>query len=138
MIMKFFSVMLCVLVALGVIVVSSGTATAGAAVNAADVAEHMDKTKYSSDDVKGYLRALKGKQIVAEGKVDDVITGKTGAKIVLSVDVPGRSRNFVVDVRVKEAGKFHKGDRASCEGRYAKYNMFTLNGIGINGHCSKQ
>lgn len=138
MVMKFFSVTLCVLAALGLIALSSGTATAGAALNAAEVAEHMDKTKYSSDDVKSYLKALKGKQIVAEGKVDDVITGRTGAKIVVQVNVPGRSREFVVDVRVKEAGKFHKGDRASCEGRYAKYNMFTLNGIGIDGHCSKQ
>jgi hypothetical protein len=137
MIMKFFTVSISALAALG-LMLSSVPAHAGAGVNATEVAEHMDKTKYSSDDIKSYLKALKGKQIVAEGRVDDVITGRTGAKIVVQVDVPGRSREFVVDVHVKEAGKFHKGDRASCEGRYTKYNIFTLNGIGMDGHCSKK
>ncbi|OGW38608.1 MAG: hypothetical protein A2X58_10110 [Nitrospirae bacterium GWC2_56_14] len=136
MVMKDFTIAFFLFMAAGVVILSPAPSQAGQ-VAAADVADHMDKTKYSSDDIKSYLKALKGKRIVADGKVDDVKTGRTGAKIVVKVEVPGRSKDFVVDVRTKSAAALHKGDRVSCKGEYTKYNMFTLNGIGIDGSCSK-
>jgi len=136
MVMKVFTIAFLLFMAAGVVILSPAPSHAGQ-VTAAEVADHMDKTKYSSDDIKSYLKALKGKQIVADGKVDDVKTGRTGAKIVVKVEVPGRSKDFVVDVRTKSAAALHKGDRVSCKGEYTKYNMFTLNGIGIDGSCSK-
>ncbi len=138
MIMKVvFTIVFSMLIAAGMAVLSPVAAHAGP-VAAAVVANHMDKSKYSSADIKQYLKALKGQQVSAEGKVHDVLTGKTGVKIVVSVDVPGRSKNFVVDVHGKDAAAMHKGDRVSCKGEYVKYNMFTLNGIGIDGSCSKK
>jgi len=137
MVMKVVAIVISILVVSGVAILSPGPARAGQ-VTAADVAEHMDKSKYTSADIKQYLKALKGQQVSAEGKVDDVLTGKTGVKIVVFVDIPGRSREFVVDVHNKDAVAVHKGDRVSCTGEYAKYNMFTLNGIGIEGSCSKK
>jgi acyl-coenzyme A thioesterase PaaI-like protein len=134
--MKVFTIVFLLFMAAGAVILTPAPSHAGQ-VTAAEVADHMDKTKYSSDDIKSYLKALKGKQIVADGKVDDVKTGRTGAKIVVKVEVPGRSKDFVVDVRTKSAAALHKGDRVSCKGEYLKYNMFTLNGIGIDGSCSK-
>lgn len=137
MVMKIVTIVISLLVASGAAILPAGPAHAGQ-VSAVDVADHMDKSKYTSADIKQYLKALKGKQVSAEGKVHDVLTGKTGVKIVLSVDIPGRSKDFVVDVRTRDAAAVHKGDRVSCTGKYVKYNMFTLNGIGIEGSCSKK
>ena len=137
MVMKIVTIVFSMLMVAGIATLSPGPADAGQ-VTAADVADHMDKSKYSTADVKQYLKALKGEQVSAEGKVDDVLTGKTGVKIVVLVEIPGRSREFVVDVRTKDAATVHKGDRVSCKGEYTKYNMFTLNGIGIEGSCSKK
>jgi hypothetical protein len=135
--MKVISIVFAMFMVSGVAILSPGPAQAEQ-VTAADVADHMDKSKYSSADIKKYLKALKGEQVSAEGKVHDVMTGKTGVKVVVSVDIPGRSKDFVVDVRTKDAAALHKGDRVSCKGEYIKYNMFTLNGIGIDGSCSKK
>ena len=137
MVMKIVTIVFSMLMMSDVLTLSPGTVHAEQ-VTAADVANHMDKSKYSSADIKQYLKALKGEQVSAEGKVDDVLTGKTGVKIVVLVEIPGRSREFVVDVRTKDAATVHKGDRVSCKGEYTKYNMFTLNGIGIEGSCSKK
>jgi hypothetical protein len=137
MVMKVVTIVFSMLMVSGMAILSPGSALAGP-VTAADVAEHMDKSKYTSADIKKYLKALKGEQISADGKVHDVLTGKTGVKIVVSVDIPGRSRDFVVDVHTKDAVAVHKDDRVSCKGEYVKYNMFTLNGIGIEGSCSKK
>jgi acyl-coenzyme A thioesterase PaaI-like protein len=134
--MKVFTIVFSLFMAAGMVILSPAPSHAGQ-ITAAVVADHMDKSKYSSDDIKSYLKALKGKQIVADGKVDDVKTGRTGAKIVVTVEVPGRSKDFIVDVRTKAVAALHKGDRVSCKGKYTKYNMFTLNGIGIDGSCSK-
>ena len=136
MVMKVISIVFAMFMVSGVAILSPGPAHAGQ-VTVADVADHMDKSKYSSADIKKYLKALKGEQVSAEGKVHDVLTGKTGVKIVVSVDIPGRSKDFIVDVHTKDASAVHKGDRVSCKGNYVKYNMFTLNGIGIDGSCSK-
>jgi len=137
MVMKVVTIAFSMLLVSGMAILSPGPAEAGQ-ITAADVADHMDKSKYSSADIKQYLKALKGKQVSAEGKVHDVLTGKTGVKIVVSVNIPGRSRDFVVDVRAKDTAAVHKGDRVSCTGEYVKYNMFTLNGIGIDGGCAKK
>ena len=137
MVMKIVTIAFSMLLVSGMAVLSPRSAHAGQ-VTAADVADHMDKSKYTSSDIKKYLKALKGEHISAAGKVDDVQTGRTGVKIVVFVSIPGRSKDFVVDVHAKDATTVHKGDRVSCTGEYVKYNMFTLNGIGINGSCSKK
>lgn len=137
MIMKVITFVVSMLMVSGMAILSPGPVHAGQ-VTAADVAEHMDKSKYTSADIKKYLKELKGEQVSAEGKVHDVLTGKTGVKIVVSVEIPGRSKDFVVDVHTKDASTVHKDDRVSCSGKYVKYNMFTLNGIGIDGSCSKK
>lgn len=107
-------------------------------VNAKTVADHMDKNKYASAEIKNYLKDLKGKTVVADGKIHDILSGKTGTRVVLSVKA-GRSKDFMVDVYVNEAVKLHKNDQVSCKGEYSKYNLFTLNGITLkNGTCSKR
>ena len=98
----------------------------------------MDKNKYASAEIKNYLKDLKGKTVVADGKIHDILSGKTGTRVVLSVKA-GRSKDFMVDVYVNEAVKLHKNDQVSCKGEYSKYNLFTLNGITLkNGTCSKR
>jgi len=127
---------LTVLVA-AVLLVSMQAAAAEQAVNAKTVAEHMDKGKYSASEIKTYLKGLKGGTITADGKVHDILTGKTGTRVVLSV-AAGRNNDFVVDVYVNDASAIHNGDKVSCSGEYVKYNMFTVNGITLkNGSCKK-
>lgn len=118
-------------------IVASQGAAAEQAVPAKAVAEHMDKAKYTSADIKSYLKDLKGKEVTADGKIDEILTGRTGTRVVVFVDISGRSRYFVVDVYVNDAKDLHKGDAVSCRGEYTKYNMFTLNGIALKGSCSK-
>ena len=133
------SVMMTIFIVAGLLTAVCAAATAGQAVNAKTVAEHMDKSKYSSHEIKSYLKGLKGSEITADGKVNDILTGKTGNRVVLFVNVPGRDKDFVVDVYVDDAGKLHKGDHLSCKGEYSKYNMFTVNGITLkDGSCSKK
>ncbi len=125
-------------VAAVVAILSFAAAAAEKAVNAKAVAEHMDKSKYSSSEIKTYLKGLKGGTIAADGKIRDILTGKTGNRVVLSV-AAGRSNDFVVDVYVDDASSLHKGDHVSCTGEYAKYNMFTVNGITLkDGSCKKK
>ncbi len=113
-------------------------AAADQAVSAKTVAEHMDKGKYSASEIKSYLKGLKGGTVTADGKVHDILTGKTGNRVVLSV-AAGRNGDFVVDVYVDNASNLHKGDRVNCSGEYVKYNMFTVNGIALkNGNCKKK
>ena len=137
--LKIVTIVVSMLMVSGMAILSPGAAQAGQA-TAADVAEHMDKSKYTSADIKKYLKALKGEQVSAEGKVHEVLTGRSGVKVVVSVNIPGRSQEFIVDVHSKDAANVHvqKGDRVSCKGEYERYNMFTLNGIGIEGSCSKK
>ncbi len=138
MVRRFAGIMAVVFAAAGTFTLLGATAVAGQAVNAETVAGHMDKSKYSTSDIKSYLKGLKGHGIAAQGKVKDVMVGKTGNRVVVFVNVPGRKKDFVVDVYVDRADKLHKGDHVSCKGEYAKYNMFTVNGITLkDGSCSK-
>jgi hypothetical protein len=138
MVTRIVSVLASVLVTAGMFMVPQQMATAGQAVNAKTVAEHMDKGKYSASEIKSYLKGLKGNEITADGRIDEILTGKTGNRVVVFVKVPGRGKEFVVDVFVDDAGKLHKGESVSCKGEYAKYNMFTVNGITLkNGKCSR-
>jgi hypothetical protein len=120
-----------------VLLVSMHAAAAEQAVDAKAVAEHMDKGKYSSSEIKTYLKSLKGGTITADGKIRDIMTGKTGNRVVLSV-AAGRNNDFVVDVYVDDASALHNGDKVKCSGDYVKYNIFTVNGITLkNGSCKK-
>lgn len=110
------------------------------AVNAADVADHMDKTKYTAAEIKTYMKRLKGKEVVAAGKVDNVHNLKRQeAKVVVNVTIPGRGTLFVVDVHMPQAdaGSLHKNDPVTCRGEFRRYNPWTLNGIVLQGSCSK-
>ena len=128
--------------AVAVATVFAGTpkkASAAGPVNAATVAEHMDKSKYSSSEIKTYLKGIKGAEVAAEGRINDILTGKTGNRVVVFVSVPGREKNFVVDVFVDDASKLQKNNHVSCTGKYVKYNMFTVNGITLkDGSCAKK
>ena len=126
------------LLAVIVLFISMNAAAAEQPVNAKTVAEHMDKSKYSASEIKSYLKGLKGGTITADGEIRDIMTGKTGNRVVLSV-AAGRTGDFVVDVYVDNAGSLYKGDRVSCTGQYSKYNMFTVNGIALkDGSCRKK
>jgi len=126
-------------IAAGLFILSQNIAAAGQAADAKNVAEHMDKGKYSSSEIKSYLKELKGNTVTADGKVNDIMTGKTGNRVVVYVNVPSRGKDFVVDVYVDDASKLHKGDHVSCKGNYVKYNMFTVNGITLkDGSCTKK
>jgi hypothetical protein len=120
------------------LLLAAGTAAAQKPVNANTVAERMNKNKYSSAEVKTYLKDLKGRTVTADGRIKDMMTGKTGNRIVLSVKA-GKSNNFVVDVYADNIKTLHKGDEVSCTGTYVKYNPFTVNGITLkDGVCSKR
>lgn len=129
-------VMVCFFAAAGIFISTRG-ASAEQAVDAKEIAPRMDKTKYASAEIKSYLKDLKDKEVIAGGKIDEILTGKTGTRVVVHVDVPNTTKNFVVDVYVESAEQFHKGDTVSCRGKYSKYNMFTLNGITLKGSCKK-
>lgn len=123
-------------IAAGIILTASVTAVAGQAVNARTVAERMDKQKYTSSEIKTYLRGLKGRTITVDGRVHDVLIGKTGNRVVLHVDTP-KPKDFVVDVFVDSAPKMRKNDSVICKGVYSRYNIFTVNGIILKGgSCS--
>ncbi len=120
-----------------VLLVSMQASAAEQTVDAKTVAEHMDKGKYSSSEIKTYLKGLKGGTITADGKIHEILTGKTGTRVVLSV-AAGRNNDFVVDVYVDDASALHNGNQVKCSGEYAKYNIFTVNGITLkNGSCKK-
>ncbi len=122
----------------GLLMILNVTAIAAEAVNATTVAERMDKTKYASSEIKSYLKGLKGNTITADGNIKDILTGKTGNRVVLHVNA-GKSGDFVVDVYADTITDLHKGDHVSCKGKYAKYNPFTVNGITLReGSCSKK
>ncbi len=135
---RFAGIMSVIFAAAGVFTFLGHIAVARQAVNAETVAGHMDKSKYSKADIKSYLKELKGHGIAAQGRVKDVMVGKTGNRVVVYVNVPGKRKDFIVDVFVDRADKLHKGDHVSCTGKFAKYNMFTVNGITLkDGSCSK-
>jgi acyl-coenzyme A thioesterase PaaI-like protein len=122
----------------GILLCSASSASAEEALNAVAIAQHLDKTKYTTTEVKNYIKDLKGKQVIAQGKLHEVLTGKTGnIKVVVYVDVPNKSTYFIVDTIVEDASGLHKNDRITCTGEYIKYNPFSLNGITIKGSCKK-
>ena len=105
-------------------------------VAAATIAQHLDRGKYSSTEIKSYLKDLKGKEVSAHGRVSEVLTMRGSTRVVVFIDAPGK-RNFIVDVYVKDGASFRKNDRVTCTGEFSKANMFTLNGIAIKGSCKK-
>ncbi len=121
----------------GFLLSAASLVSAEESLDAVTIAQHLDKSKYTTTEVKNYLKDLKDKQVTAQGKLHEVLTGKTGIKVVVYVDVPKRSTYFIVDTFVEDASNLHKGDRVTCTGRYSKYNLFTLNGITIKGACKK-
>ncbi len=110
-----------------------------AAQDAATIAQHMNKEKYTKSEIKSYMKDMKGKDVTASGKVQDVESGKRGEKVVLWITVPGREKNFVVDAIVDDVSKFHKNDSVTCTGKFEKYNIFSLNGLTLkDSKCSKK
>ncbi len=108
-------------------------------VDAKTVAKHLDKEKYTKSEIKDYMKGLKGSEITAEGHINDIESGKKNEKIVVWVDVPGRSKKFVVDALVSDSAGFHKNDAVACKGEFAKYNIFSLNGLTIkDATCKKR
>jgi hypothetical protein len=86
------------------------------------------------------MKDLKSKEVTAEGKIDDILNQpKKIAKVVVHVDVPGKSGKFVVDVHMPQdsADKLRKGETVSCKGEFRRYNPWTLNGIVLEGTCKK-
>ncbi len=118
----------------GLLTAMHATAAEKEAVDAKTVAEHLDKTKYSSSDIRSYMKDLKDKQVTVTGKVQDVVSGKTGTKVVIHLNVPNYKYAFVVDVQVSDAGDIHKGDMVSCKGEYIRSGIF---GIVLKGSCAK-
>jgi len=127
-------VLISLMIAAGLVLGPPMASAGGETVNAVDVAHHMDKAKYSSADIKSYLKGLKGKEISAHGKVNEVLTGKSGIKVVLHINIPGKSSPFVVDVQTSESGHIHKGETVSCRGEFVRAGML---GIVLKGSCGK-
>ncbi len=119
------------------LLLSASSASAEEPVNAVAISQHLDKTKYTTTEVKNYIKDLKNKQVIAQGKLHEVLTGKTGVKVVVYVNDPNRSSYFIVDTIVENASGLHKNDLVTCTGEYVKYNPFSLNGITIKGSCKK-
>lgn len=137
---RFAALMMIAMILCAPLMVAPSSSYAEEAVQAADIADHMDKTKYTAVEIKTYMRNLKNKQVVATGKVDNVHTlPRQEAKTVVHVSIPGRSTLFVVDVHMlqAEAGALHKNDTVTCTGTFRRYNPWTLNGIVLQGSCSK-
>ncbi len=129
-----FSVLVSLIVASTLCV--QGLALAEHSITAQDVATHTDKETNTSVEIKKYVASLKGQQFTATGRVQDVQQGRSGYKVVVNADMPGRSKRFVVDVIMKDGNKFRKGASVSCRGKIVKVNRFTYRGIGIEGSCS--
>lgn len=127
----------CMVLGAGCLLFAAPSVSAEEALDAVAIAQHLDKTKYTTTEVKNYIKDLKNKQVIAQGKLHEVLTGKTGTKVVVYVDVPNKSTYFIVDTIVEDASGLHKNDRITCTGEYVKYNMFSLNGITIKGSCKK-
>ena len=121
----------------GLLLFTASSAPAEEALDAVTIAQHLDKSKYTTTEVKNYIKDLKDKQVIAQGKLHEVLTGKTGTKVVVYVDIPNKSTYFIVDTLVEDASGLHKNDRVTCTGKYVKYNPFSLNGITIKGSCKK-
>jgi hypothetical protein len=103
------------------------------------IAKHLDKGKYTKSEIKDYMKDMKGKEVTAEGHVNDIERGKRNEKIVVWVDVPGREKKFVVDALVEDASGFHMNDAIACKGNFSKYNIFSLNGVTIkDAKCTKR
>lgn len=127
-------------VAAGLLVSAHTPATAGQAVNAKTIAERLDKSKYTTSEIKTYVKGLKGADVTAEGKIDDIMNQpRRTAKVVVLIDVPGRSGKFIVDVHMpqNEADKLRKNDMVICKGEFRRYNPWTLGGIVLEGACRK-
>lgn len=121
----------------GILPFAVSSVSAEEPLNAVTIAQHLDKTNYTTAEVKNYIKGLKSKRVIAQGKLHEVLTGKTGIKVVVYVDVPDRSTYFIVDTVVENASGLQKNDIVTCTGDYVKYNMFSLNGITIRGSCKK-
>ncbi len=101
-----------------------------------EIIDHMDKSKYSSSEIKAYMKSIKGEAVHVSGKVTDVKTGRSGTRI--SLTVPGGTKgNYKVDVVTKEdTSSIHQGASVHCNGIFRQFNTFTLNGFTlIEGHC---
>ncbi|HAR45895.1 MAG: hypothetical protein A2X56_00170 [Nitrospirae bacterium GWC2_57_13] len=123
----------------GIILAGMSAAAYGGTVSAVQIAQRLDKTKHTTAEIKSFLKGLKGQQVQADGRVNDVRIGKKNAKVVVLVKVPERSQEFVVDVQMETnaAEKFRKDERVACTGEFVRHNNFTLNGVVIKGSCKK-
>ena len=111
-----------------------------AAVSAATIAGRMNKDKYTTSEIKAYMKDLKGQTVTASGKVHDIQgQPRKKAKVVLVVPGAGKKGKFIVDVHMPQddSKKFRKNDQVICTGDFVRYNIYTLNGITLRGACRK-
>ena len=98
------------------------------------VADHADKTKYTSSEIKGFARDAKGKKITVEGKILDVKTGRSGKKVSLLTRA-GHTEKFKVDVMVEDISGLRKGNHVTCTGKFHRYGSNLRGMVMVDGKC---
>ena len=99
-----------------------------------EVADHADKTKYTSAEIKKFARSAKGKKITVEGKVLDVKTGRSGNKVSLLTRA-GETGKFKVDVMAKDIRGLRKGSEVTCTGKFHRFGSSLRGMVMIDGKC---
>ena len=113
------------LVLFGVHFLLAGCATAEPqkTLAASDVVERLDQSKYTTAQIKDYLKTVEGARIKGEGKVVNVLGGKPG-KMRVTVLTPGskpqKGYNIVLYTGQNAVAELNINDPISFEGELGK------------------
>ncbi len=121
-------------------VITAGLAVAGDVVMAKDAVKYLDKSTYTSAQIKQYYRSLKGKTVKGSGVVVDVRTARKGSRVAVYIPgtkKPAKGYNIVV-VTEQDGMDLKKGSKVSFEGTFLRYAMFTADNLDIQGTYKKR
>jgi hypothetical protein len=112
---------------------------AGESVSAKEAVKYLDKSTYTSAQIKTFYRSLKKKTIKGTGKVIDVIKGRRGSKVTVLVTGTQSKKgyNLVIVTRQDPASELNKNDEIKYEGIFVRYHPFTVDNIDIKGTYTK-
>ncbi|MGE5892798.1 MAG: hypothetical protein ACM34I_01965 [bacterium] len=90
---------------------------------ASEVLERLDQSKYTTAQIKEYLKSIEGSRIKGEGKVVNVLGGKLG-KMRVTVLAPGsrpkKGYNIVLYTGQNAVAELNINDRISLEGELGR------------------
>ncbi len=124
------------------LIVTYSKLSAEEAVSAKEAVKYLDKSKYTSAEIKKYYRALKKKKVKGIGRVVEVRKGRKAFSVAVLVDgtkpISKRKEYNLVVITTQDAGtELKKNDRVSFEGIFIRYAMFTVDNIDLKGTYKK-